>query len=96
MQKTNISPIVQRLIDSKAKPRVEWRCYSCGRTFPSNKSLKAHLTHCYWYQHEFKTHIEDAPFYKVMISRQLRYYRRNKAAINARRRKYGVNRKVKV
>jgi hypothetical protein len=72
-----------------------WRCFSCGRVMKSRISLYGHLHHCYWYQSVFKTHIEDAPFYVKLTSKQLRYYRRNRGKVNAHRRnKYKMDKIV--
>jgi hypothetical protein len=57
--------------------RVKWICFSCGRTCKSRRALYSHLSHCYWHS-KFRTHIEDAPFYRRIPSKQLRYYYRNR------------------
>ncbi len=62
------------------KFRVEWICFSCGRRLKNKIALYAHLHHCYWYS-QFKDHIEDAPFYRKVPSKQLRYYYRNRPKI---------------
>lgn len=60
--------------------KIEWRCFSCGSRWRSRKSLGGHLKNCYWHSF-FKSHIEDAPFYREVPSRQLRYYHRNRKMI---------------
>lgn len=64
--------------------RVNWICFSCGRKLKSRRALYSHLQHCYWYA-QFKDHIEDAPFYRVIPSKQLRYYYRNRPDLLKRR-----------
>lgn len=62
------------------KFRVEWICFSCGRRLKNKIALYAHLRHCYWYS-QFKDHIEDAPFFRKIPSKQLRYYYRNRPEV---------------
>lgn len=69
---------------SYKKFRIKWICFSCGRKLKSRIALYAHLRHCYWYS-QFKDHIEDAPFFRKIPSRQLRYYYRNRPKINKER-----------
>jgi len=73
-----------KVMNTKERPfKIEWRCFSCGRRFQNKNGLYSHLHTCYWFNHEFKTHIEDAPFYKEIPTKQLRYYWRNKKRILA-------------
>jgi hypothetical protein len=64
--------------------RVEWICFSCGRTLKNRFALYAHLKHCYW-NSVFKDRIEEAPFYKRRSSKQLRYYYAHKPKILKKR-----------
>ena len=57
--------------------RVKWICFSCGRICKSRRALYSHLSHCFWHS-KFRTHIEDAPFYRRIPSKQLRYYYRKR------------------
>ena len=59
------------------KHRVSWRCFACGRTFKKRMSLYGHLKSCYWYN-EFKDRIDESPFFRKRMSRQLKYYYRKK------------------
>jgi hypothetical protein len=73
-------------IEADKKIRPNWICFSCGRKCKSRRSLYAHLQHCYWYS-QFKDHIEDAPFYRRIPSKQLRYYYNHRPDLLARRKK---------
>ena len=65
--------------------RTEWRCFSCGRVFDNRHGLKVHLNSCYWYQEHFKDDIENAPFYRKLSSRQLRFYYRHRREVLVKR-----------
>jgi hypothetical protein len=47
--------------------------------------LKNHLGKCYWYQEHFRGDIENAPFYRKLSSRQLRFYYRHRRELLIKR-----------
>ena len=78
--------IIMRTISKQQPFVIEWRCFSCGHKCQSRRALYSHLQGCYWYS-VFKDRLEDAPFYKKIPSKQLRYYYRKRPEILKKRNK---------
>lgn len=51
-------------------------CWGCGKTFGSYRSLRSHISSCYWYRwHKENGILDDAPFHPDQIYTSLEFMR---------------------